>query len=363
MSRHPLKALLPLLGVAALLGACSEPDIVEFSCAPMGDKEPICGFSHPEDLELLPDDKTLIVSEFGRLDTAQPGALVLFDTRTRKRQRLPAVNRDSDRRWLDVDCPGPPGEAFSPHGIHLSQRDGGDLQLLVVNHGGGERIDAFEVSATANWWRLDWRGCAVPPDNSFMNDVVATPGGGFVFTHMYDKDTLHIGSLNLDILKSMLGLNTGYAMHWDGSDYRVLEGSRAAFPNGIQIDSAGRYLFVNALMNDQVYKVDLSTGERVGTAAAPRGDNIQWDADGRLLVASQNASIPAMMRCLGNADSTCGARFDIVRVDPDSLASEIVFSHEGGPPMGGATVAQQVGQRLYLGSFAGDRLLAVPYKR
>ncbi len=348
---------------AGLSSACSETTVTEFSCAAVGEKVPICGFSHPEDLELLPDGKTLIVSEFGSLKSEVPGAFVLFDTSTEKRQRLPAFTGPATTTWVDVDCPGPPGDNFSPHGIHLSERADGKLQLLAVNHGGGERIDYFEVSATDNWYRIDWRGCAVPPRNSYMNDVVATPGGGFIFTHMYPRDSLHIGPLSIGILKAILKFNTGYAMHWNGSKYKVLEGSRAAFANGIQIDAKGEYVFVNALMNDKVYKVNIATGERVATADAPRGDNIQWDASGRLLVASQLASTSAMTGCLSNPDSTCGARFDIVRVDPDTMAAEIIFSHEGGPPMGAATVAQQVGDQLYFGSFAGDRMMRVPYPK
>jgi len=38
-----------------------------------------------------------------------------------------------------------------------------------------------------------------------------------------------------------------------------------------------------------------------------------------------------------------------------------VFEHEGAP-MGAATVAQPLGEFLYLGSFTGDRILKVPYR-
>ena len=50
--------------------------------------------------------------------------------------------------WGTPDCPGEPDKAFAPHGIHLSRRGDGRLQLLVVNHGGRE---AIEVGSFDPW--------------------------------------------------------------------------------------------------------------------------------------------------------------------------------------------------------------------
>jgi hypothetical protein len=41
------------------------------------------------------------------------------------------------------------------------------------------------------------------------------------------------------------------------------------------------------------------------------------------------------------------------------MAAERLFAHEGAP-MGAATVAQPVGDVLYMGSFSGDRILRAP---
>ena len=49
----------------------------------------------------------------------------------------------------------------------------------------------------------------------------------------------------------------------------------------------------------------------------------------------------------------------MVALDPETLAAEIVLEHEG-PPLGAATVALSVGDAIYLGSFAGDRIARAP---
>ena len=49
------------------------------------------------------------------------------------------------------------------------------------------------------------------------------------------------------------------------------------------------------------------------------------------------------------------AAFEILALDADTLAGFAWLSHRGAP-MGAATVAVQLGDDVYLGSFAGDRI-------
>jgi hypothetical protein len=46
--------------------------------------------------------------------------------------------------------------------------------------------------------------------------------------------------------------------------------------------------------------------------------------------------------------------FEIVAVDPASMQTETILRHAG-PPFGGGTIAIDLGDRLVLGTFAGDR--------
>ena len=100
-------------------------------CEPEGPARPICGFQNPEDLVALPGGEAILVSEYGGMEGDIPGALALLPLDTEERREL-FRGGDADGAepvWGDPACPGPPPPAFSPHGIHLSERDGA-LQLL-----------------------------------------------------------------------------------------------------------------------------------------------------------------------------------------------------------------------------------------
>ena len=352
-----MKALASLMLSFAAMTAFAEPP-----CEAVGDYVPVCGFTHPEDLELLPDGHTLIVSEFGDLKGSRAGNLAFFDTRSGDIRRPAAFTEAPTQNWGADHCPSPPGAEFSPHGIHLSKRTDGRQQLLVVNHGGSERVDYFEVQRDIKrQWQLQWRGCVPAPEKAAINDVAALPDG-FAVTHMYPGGGWHIGNMPLVVIKSMLGFNTGHVWRYREGEFSVIGGSEAAFPNGIQSSADGKYIFMNAYMNNEVRKIDVDAGKIVGRAKAKHIDNIQWSQDGRLLVASHTGGSFAQTHCLNNPDEVCLTPFTIVAVDPKTMDAEPLFTHEG-EPMGAATVAQQIGDKLYMGSFAGDRILVVPMPR
>lgn len=350
---------LSLLLVIALAG-CSDSTPAVVGCAPVDEMQPICGFRHPEDMVLLPDARTLLISQMGTLRGEVPGSFALFDTVSDTITRLPAPSVGNGVLWGDPQCTEPPGAAFSPQGIDLSQRPDGDWQVLAVNHGSRESVEFFQLVNATEGYRLAWRGCAIPDAGSLLNDVAALPDGGFVATHMYRRDSPHIGLLNLDMLKGILGFDTGYVLHWDGKRFSRLAGSAMPLPNGIQVSRDGSALFVNAYLAGEVRKIAYPGGELIGSVAIRRPDNSQWDADGHLLVASHGGSPSALLECFSINEGACGLQFAIVAIDPQTLQRHTVLEHRGAP-MGAASVAQQVGDRLYLGSFAGDRIVRLPF--
>jgi hypothetical protein len=349
--------LLPLI---ALLGACSNaPAPLVSGCVASEPLVPVCGFQRPEDIELLPDGHTLVISQMGAMDGSVPGSLVLYDTATGTIGRLPATPPVAAPPWGSADCTNPPGEEFSPHGIDLLRRADGALELMVVNHGGRESVELFELTATDGAWSIAWRGCVKPPEGSYLNDVAALPDGRFVASHMFPRHGPTIAGISLHMLTGMLGMDTGYALRCDRERCERLPGTDAPFPNGVQVDAAGSTLYLNAYLAGEVRKIDLASGQVLGVARIPAPDNSQWDARGRLLVASHTASVRAMQACFGITEGACGAAFEILAVDPLDLHAERLLAQEG-PPMGAATVAQQVGEAMYLGSFSGDRILRAP---
>lgn len=351
-----MRALYLLL--AAVLAGCGQPTPPVSGCVPVDGMEPTCGFSHPEDMALMPDGRTLLISQMGTMSGEVPGSFALFDTVNETITRLPAPTVADGEPWGDPACTEPPGAAFSPHGIDLVRRADGAWQLLAVNHGGRESVEFFHVVDAAEGYRLAWRGCAVPDPGSHLNDVAALPDGGFVTTHMYPHNSARIGPLDLAMLKGLLGFDTGYVLHWDGRRFAALKGTGMPFPNGIQVARDGSALFVNAYLGDEVRKIAYPGGRLLGRVAVKRPDNSQWDAEGHLLVASHGGGAFEALECFGITEGACGLPFAIVAVDPRTLERRTVLEH-GGAPMGAATVAQQVGEDLYLGSFAGDRIVRV----
>ncbi|QDX80680.1 hypothetical protein B9N43_05120 [Denitratisoma sp. DHT3] len=334
------------------------------SCEAQGEVRPYCGFRQPEDLEPLADGRHLLVSQMNLTPTPQgflfkSGKLSLLDTRTGKvRDLYPGKSAGQAKAkptpgWGDPACPGEIGDALSPHGIHLSRRGDGRLQLLVVNHGGREAVEFFELDGQ----RLTWRGCAVAPRGSTMNDVAARPGGGFIASNMIDASTPEQAAQAMDNVAR--GENTGFVWTWSASfGYQKLPGSDGPLPNGVQVDAAGRYAYYNVVgPQGAVRKVDLQNYRLVGSAPTPNPDNLSWDGK-RLLTAGVLDH-----RTLSQCDSAapCRSASHASAIDPETMQATRLFEQDGSLQRG-VSVAVAMGKRLYIGAFAGDRVLSVPLK-
>jgi len=255
---------------------------------------------------------------------------------------------------------GPAPDKLSPNGIHLSQWEG-SLKLLVVNHASKEQVLFYEVLPAGDTTRaptLAWRGCVSFPDHAVLNDVAGLPGGGFAVTHMYDRESHEIAQL-----KSFLGLNKGHAWWWHpGSGARVIRGSEARLPNGIEVDPAGKSVWINNYIDGEVVQYDVASDKVLSVAPAANIDNSAWLEDGRLLVASHHSPF-TMSNCFGLARGSCGHGYDLIAIDPDNPDDpQVLFSHPGGGPFGPATVAVPYKGKLYAGSFSGDGMAEITLK-
>ncbi len=356
-SRLRILALGALLsGLAAAPSSALEPIT---DCEPVGRARPICGFQNPEDLALLPDGRTLLVSEYGNLEGGRAGDLASFDTRSETRAVLfrggDAAQARAAAGWGDAGCPGPPGASFSPHGIGLDRRSDGALQLLVVQHGGRESVEFFEVTGdAARGWKLAWRGCALPPPDAYLNDVVALPGGGFAATHMLPRSEGEKGVEQGPELPA-----SGHVLEWTpGAGFARLPGSDTAIANGIERSRDGRVLYVNSSGGNELFALERASGRVLRRIPIPLPDNSTWAPDGRLIVASLVGGweITSLCRTLGGR--ACPSEFQLLAVDPETGASEVLYRNAG-RPMGAGTVGLRVGNALYAGSFASDRLLRI----
>ena len=234
-------------------------------CDPEGPARPLClGFQNPEDLVALPGNEAILVSEYGAMEGGRSGRLSTMDLATETRTVVfePGDAAGTAPVWGDSACPGAPAK-FSPHGIHLSTRENGALQLLVVQHDGRESVEFFELEGSGTSWQAQWRGCVVAPDDAWLNSVAAVPGGGFVTTSMMPRDAME------DLQQAFQrGDESGYVLEWiPDRGFETLGGSRSsAMPNGIETSGDGTLVYLNASGSGEVRRILRATGEVQATA-------------------------------------------------------------------------------------------------
>jgi hypothetical protein len=342
---------------ALALAACSDPRPAIVDCKATEEARPVCGFHNPEDFALLPRGTSLVVSQMGQMDGSEPGSLVFFELASDAITPAFAGSASAlapTSGWGDPACPGAPDLKFSPHGLALARRPDGALQLLVVNHGGRESIEFFEVTDSDSGPSLAWRGCALPPAESFLNDVAALPDGGFVTTHMFPRS----GGV-ISMLTGLLGMSTGWVFEWQpGAGFTKVPHSDGPMPNGIEASRDGETLYVDLYLGDEVRKISRRTGETLASAEIASPDNILWSPDGSLLVASHNAPMNEILACGKIESGSCPFHYSIVQLDPETLQPYALYENVG-PPMGAGTAALHVGNELIVGSFKGDRIVRV----
>ncbi|HVH20193.1 MAG TPA: hypothetical protein VNF72_18010 [Myxococcota bacterium] len=350
--RHAIGLALVLLGLGC--AGKSEPVV---ACDAVGNARPLCGYQNPEDLVLLPGSASLLVSEYGGMEGEHPGAISRLDLASEQRTVLYASGDGGELRagWGDPACPGAP-QQLSPHGIDLVRREDGALALLVVNHAGRESIEFFEVQGNGD--ALAWRGCVLAPEQGWWNEVVATREGGFYASQMLPKRGGVAQLLEL-FRAAVLHRASGYAVRWTpGQGFAQVAGTEVVFANGLALSPDGASLYVNSTLGDGLRRVSLASGAVEAQTDLPTLDNLAWGTDGQLYAASITAGVLEIQACNDLAGGACPAAFEIVRVDPATLAHEVVYRGNGAP-MGAGTVGLRVGDELFIGSFAGDRVLRV----
>jgi hypothetical protein len=352
-----LTSCVTLLGASLASAADSKPatgpaSTPPPSCAASGELEPICGLQAPEDLVVLPEGGRLLVVQM-RGPTHLPNSNIAeLDVATRHVQVLP-VRKGEPLAGLDAGCRDPLAHP-DLHGFDLTKDAAGDLQLLVVNHGERESIEFFRIVGGGGERALEWRGCVLTPIDVRLNDIAVTPGGGFIATVM--GEAKYFGTPDgFQFLVS--GVDTGYLLAWaPGAGFKRLPGSDAAFPNGVAVDSTGRTAYFAAWTGGKVLRYDLARQQVTGVATvAFLPDNLSWAPDGSLLT----AGIPdfaAVSHCLDGRTAFCTSAFSAVRIDPATMNVTTLVDGPNGV-LGGASVAVHDGSAIYIGAWAGDRIL------
>jgi sugar lactone lactonase YvrE len=350
----------------ALTVACVVPAVADAPhgkepppCTRSKEIQPICGMHGPEDIELTPDGKYLLISELPP-DFTHPASgdgLLLVDLADNRVRPL-RITSEPETAWGEPSCTAPPGQLGS-HGIHVSKRSDGRMELLVVNHAERESIEAFELRSDAEGYKAVWHGCVTHP-TGLLNDVAATGDGGFIASVTMEKTLLTRKDV-VDVLLS--AVDTGYLVEWHpGTGLSRLANSEAPGNNGVQLSADGHFVYFAAWTKKQIRRYDRQAQRVTQIVEVPfYPDNLSVRGDG-VLIATGLDELESWRACTLAHSSFCETGFTVMTLNPSTLATELLYRGKPGI-LWGASVAIQVTNRLYVGASKGDRLLKIDLGR
>jgi hypothetical protein len=346
-TRFPRWGGAALLALFGLLAGCGARQIA--SCQPAEDV--VCGVSRPEDLEVVPGTRWLMVAGNGPGENA--GHIQLVDPATKTVRTIagdgpPMLTPDS----TFPHC-GPPPDRLRPSGFHLSAAEDGAERLLVINR---MRVEHYRALVRGDDVSLTWDGCVTIPDEVAPNDIAALGDRGFVLSHMFAKPRTWFTTAKL-----LLGLNTGGAYRWtrDGGWARI-PNSDASFGNGIQVDPRTGRIYLASMFDQRIIAIDLDGGHRQVSARIPmQNDNLSWSSDGRLIGTGHTGiGIIGTQKCKDLKGLPCSFPFAVIAIDPKTLAFQTLYTYQTGD-IPGPSVAILKEAKLYLGTVFGDRISIV----
>lgn len=316
---------------------------------------PICGMAPPEDLQLSADGAFLFMSTTPGLADSHHSRLRVMELASRKVTDM-VIEQQAIPGWGEASCKPPQG-TIGAHGIHLSRRADGRSQLLVVNHNGREAVEFLEPIRDGSSWKAIWRGCVESQDGTMLNDVAATPDAGFVVTAMFSFSAMR-DDPRLERLLD--GRDTGHLLAWDASQgLRRLPNSQAPAPNGVEVSQDGQSAWFAAWPGSGVWQYDFKQQKVISKIALDfLPDNLTWTTGGQLLAAGV-PDAQTFRRCFLSRDEFCPSAAVVALIDSLKGSSrELLRAREG--VLYGASTALQVGRDVFVGAFAGDRLVLMP---
>ena len=327
------------------------------SCAPAAGLHFICGADRPEDLARIPGTRWIIASGFS------PGSgLKLVDSRRKTQRRLFDGRADQITRDLVAfpDCATPPDPAlFNARGLSLRATGRGRAMLHVVNHGGRESVEVFDIlwDRPSTEPRLVWKGCLLMPEGHVGNAVATYQDGTVLVTVLTRPGTT--------ITDFERGAATGGVFQRRPGDaaFQLIPGTELPGNNGLQTARDDREFYVVAFgwRAVAIFARDSVTGPKaVVKAPGFMPDNIHYDG-GRLLAAGMVSDEPACggVRKIidGVADRMlCPRGYGVAILDPRRRTFKLLTKGPRNPAFNGVSSAIIVGRDLWLGSYQADRI-------
>lgn len=151
-------------------------------------------------------------------------------------------------------------------------------------------------------------------------------------------------------------------LEWSPEDgWKEVEGTEMSGPNGILARPDGSAYFVAEWGAQRLHKFSRgATSQRRTIDTGVRTDNLQWDGASQLLVTGQWVDAKDFVACALSEARVCLHPFKVLRVNPDTLATETVVSYSGSTEFGSGTTALDLGSEYWIGTWRGDRIARVP---
>jgi hypothetical protein len=243
---------------------------------------------------------------------------------------------------------------FRPHGIDVCLRPNGRAELYVVNHGGNESVEVFEVDLDEARPALKWIGGVRLPGSTVGNDVAAVDDG-FVVSTTGDPD----GLAEVSVEAAMAGADTGGVLEWSPDrGWMTLPGTQINTANGVAVSSDGQWVYIGGWNSHCVRKVRRGGDADATTVSVDiMVDNLTWSASGRLLAAgTYGTNMQDFLAGHFSQNPRLGIPSRVISVDPETLGTERLIDY-GPETFGAATTALQVGREIWVGT-ARDQGLA-----
>ena len=335
--------LLALVPTAFAQPGAFNPPLLD--CGMQGEVEVVCGTRAPEDFEVTPDGRYLLVAKLG--EVVDP-SLDLYNLASQQFSHLP-LSAQKTPGWGQPDCEESIGDQVSAHGLSLSRRSSGEWQLYVVNHNLRESLEMYELLPEGNSWRAVWRGCVLAEEA--YNDVSALPDGSFVATRPQ--------SLQQDGQNLFAGEPSGDVAMWTAAQgERVFPGTEIGYPNGVLVSEDGRFAYISGWTTQDFHQYDISAERMVGHVELGfMPDNLSWTPEGNILAAGIKG---VQGNCPDTSQDPCLQGVVGVEVEPDTLRTTVLFDNQGRALLNGTSVAIEAAGALYVGSFQGTRMLKIP---
>ncbi len=351
------------LGLATLGAAPGWAADAAAPCTPVKGVKFICNATNVEDFAPVPRSSWVFGSDLPTPGTKQ-GYLHLFDARkdtVSKIEPSQIATRPDKQRY--ADCPGAPDMSiFAPHGLDLTAPKNNRAVLYVVNHGGRESVEAFDVDLSKARPALTWTGCVVAPQGFWPDAVASLPDGGLLVTSLWDPTDPH----RVDKLSN--GEPVGALDEWrPDKGWSELPGTKGmSGPNGVIASPDGKEVYIAVWSGHQVTRVSRGTNP-VKTDSIPTGiltDNVRWSPDGKTVyVGGQDTTVKQVLSCFESSQANCpNVPFKIYALNPRTMKlTDLVKSGVYGA-MGAGTGAIKEGNQLWVSSFRADRIALFPMK-